>query len=231
MKTFTLLLSISSIIGCNGQSTTPIRGTDSIPERVTKLRQDEVTKLDSVDIEFQMRGFCYAYSSDKNKVPSEGEAHSVNLPKKVDDKFLKNKLYLLLNNNEFTSINQKYLGCKLYLVNTTDSVLTLEAQDSRIEIIMEAIDVDGKWKPISYNPSSWCGNSYHLIKLDKGEFWEFDIPVFKGLYKTKTRYVLIISKDTRIVSNEIISFINKKQFNKDSKQGHSPIDIMDPYRD
>jgi hypothetical protein len=123
------------------------------------------------------------------------------------------------------------LGCKLYLANTTDTILELLACDSRIDIVAEALNEKNKWAPISYLPSSWCGNSYHTIKLDKNEYWSFDIPIFKGNMKTKLRYVLILDEDYKIISNEIETFLNKEQFAQEKKQGHKSNNLMDPYID
>ena len=60
----------------------------------------------------------------------------------------------------------------------------------------------GIWSDIEYIPNSWCGNSYHEICIDKGEFWEFPSLQFKGRHKTKFRYKLIRG-DKDLFSNEI----------------------------
>jgi hypothetical protein len=233
MKQLTIILLTSVILfGCNGQTKTDNPATvTEISVKTSSLTEEEIKRLDSVNIDFQFRGDCYAYSSNKNAEPSGGEAHSDNLPKKVNQSFPKNGLYLTINQNEFSRIDSTFLGYKLYLVNTTDSVVTLDASDSRLDVIAEALNSKNEWSPISYLPSSWCGNSYHTVKLDKDEYWSFDIPVFKGKIKTKMRYVLLLDKDNKIISNEVVVQLNSGQFDKEKKQGHQGYNIMDPYND
>lgn len=154
-------------------------GPVEIPDRLTKLTQQEINALDSLNIKFLFRGNCYAYSSDKNAIPHNGEAHSDNLPKEVDQDFPRNGFYLVINQNELVSIDDKLLGFKLYLVNTSDSLISLRASDSRLNIVAEAFYSE-QWMPISYLPSSGCGNSNHTVILDKEEFWEFNVPIFTG---------------------------------------------------
>ena len=67
--------------------------------------------------------------------------------------------------------------------------------------------------------------------LDKNEFWEFSIPVFKGKFKTKIRYTLTMGKMQKIYSNEIVAAINKDQLDEKKLQGHNSTNLMDPYGD
>lgn len=217
------LLLLSCNISANKKSL--VKGIEQTP----KLTKEQLSNADSLDIKFQIRGFCYAYSSSKNKEKSGGEAHSDNLPKKVGSKFSKSGFYLLIDDKDLIILDSTLLGCKLYLVNSSNSLVTFKAQDSRLDIIPEALNKKGEWKPIGYNPSSWCGNSYHTIKLDKKEYWEFEIPIFKGPYKTKMRYTLMLTDSSSISSNEIDTYLNYEQFDSESKQGHTPGNIMDPY--
>ena len=185
----TILIITAGVIGCNGQAkpTEVITLVTEVAGHVTSLTETEIKGLDSVNIDFQFRGNCYAYSNDKNAEESNGESHSDNLPQKVDKSFSNQGFYLVINQNEFSKIDSASLGCKLYLVNATDSLIKLNASDSRLYIVAEALNEKNEWIPISYLPSSGCGNSYHTVILDKDEYWSFDIPVFKGTIKTKKR--------------------------------------------
>lgn len=220
------------ILGCNQlalEDQKPI--VSELPNRKTKLSAAEIRQLDSVNIHFQLRGNCYAYSSNKNAIPSNGEWQSDHYPGKVDKNFPKAGLYLVINQNELVKIDSTKLGCKLYLVNTSDSLVKMQASDSRLYIVAEALDKDNEWKPITYLPSSWCGNSYHTMMLDKDEYWEFNIPVFDGKFKTKIRYSFSQNGSGKIYSNEIDAFINKDQLNPEKKQGYKNNGLMDPYED
>ncbi|MBC8046489.1 MAG: hypothetical protein H7Y00_06815 [Fimbriimonadaceae bacterium] len=202
----------------------------SLSSKVSSLTPEEMKNMDSLNVDFQIRGFCYAYSSERNSRPSNGEAHSSNTPKIVDSSFVfeKKELQLILNEKELVKFNTSVLGNKLYLVNPASDKITFKAMDSRLYIYPEALN-GNNWEPIGYLQSSWCGNSYHTIILDTNEYWEFNVPVFKGNFETKMRYALIIDKQTTIYSNEINAKMSKQQFNADRQEGHEPYNIMDPY--
>ncbi|MEO5645084.1 MAG: hypothetical protein ABIQ40_11355 [Bacteroidia bacterium] len=206
------------IIGCSVAINEYTVAVTELPQRKTKLTQEEIKSLDSVDVHFHLRGGCYAYSSNKNAIASNGEAHSNNTAQAVDGTFPREGFYLIINRNELIKIDGGKLGCKLYLVNTSDSLVNLSASDSRLYIVAEALNEDNIWQPITYLQSSWCGNSYHTVALDTNEFWEFDIPVFKGELKTKVRYTLSLGNKGQIHSNEIVAFINRDQFDVTKKQ-------------
>lgn len=227
----TVLISIFFSCTAQTEKVAESEEPDFIVNRSTP--QDSINPdLDSADIDFQFRGQCYAFNSKKYSVKSNGEAHSSNLAQKIDDSFTDNKHYLFLNTAEYENTTGSKLAThKLYLVNTTNSKIEYGAQDSRLNIVAQAKDEHGEWKAISYLPSSWCGNSYHTVTLGKNEYWSFSVPVFKGSFETKLRYVLIKGGENLLVSNEIDVLINPNQFDSEKKQGHNPQGIMDPYDD
>ncbi|CAM1357749.1 hypothetical protein [Tenacibaculum xiamenense] len=227
------IISIIVFYGCNLKPKSNVFGNSSIknvPFTENVLKEDVLSNLDSLNIKFQLRGNCYAYSSLKNSEEQNGEGRSDNLPQEVTSDFIRNGLYLTINEKEHVKYTDSLLGCKLYLVNTTDSILSLKAVDSRLDIFIEAKDSDNRWKAISYLPYSSCGNSYHHVKLDRNEFWSFNIPVFNGNFKTKLRYVLDVNGWGKVVSNEMSCYLNKEQFDKERKQGYVNNNLMNPYK-
>ena len=187
------------------------------------------TKKD-LNIDFMLRGHIYAKSSIRDSTAFGGFGGSDNIPKKMNDSlnFSENGLFLKIDTTKNATINDKFNGYKFYIGNKSDTIVQLDASDSRLYVIAEVYYQD-KWQPIEYLPSSWCGNSYHSVYLKQNEYWTFDIPKFKGKIKTKLRYRLMVSKDNFIYSNEIFTSINKKQL--EEKQGHKPTGLMDPYND
>ncbi|PHR35585.1 MAG: hypothetical protein COA38_01665 [Fluviicola sp.] len=222
---FSLLL-LSTIFSCTAQTT----DSNQLVDPSNSIDENSI-KLDSSDIHFQFRGRCTAFNSKKNDVPSNGEAHSQNLASKTDSKFEENRNYLFLNTDEYLNNGNGLAAHKLYLVNTTKKKVEYAAQDSRLYIVAQALDSNGVWNAISYLPSSWCGNSYHTLTLGKNEYWSFNVPVFKGTFETKLRYVLTRKDEHQLVSNEIDVRINPDQFNTELKQGHTPTGLMDSYDD
>jgi hypothetical protein len=217
-------------LGCKPKHENIGKLVSEIPNKISSINVDS-TKLDTLDIDYQIQSDFFAYSSDKNKKRSNGEAHSTNLPKIVDDNFPKGSFYLTVNQNELTSIDSMRIGHKLYLVNTTDKAINITGIDSRIYILIEALNDFYQWKPISFLPPTFCGNSYHEIVLDKNEYWDFKAPIFKGNYKTKLRYVLYLDRETCVYSNEIDASINKLQFDETRRKPHKSSNLMDTSMD
>ncbi len=187
------------------------------------------TKKD-LDIDFMLRGNIYAQSSIEDSTALGGFGGSENLPKMInaENDFSESGLFLKIDTAKTVAINDKFNGYKFYIVNKSDTIIKLDASDSRLYVIAEVF-YKNEWKPIEYLPSSWCGNSYHEVYLKQNEYWEFIVPKFSGKIKTKLRYRLMMGSEKYIYSNEILASINKSQLKL--KQGHKPDGIMDPYND
>lgn len=187
------------------------------------------TKKD-LDIDFMLRGNIYAQSSIEDSTALGGFGGSENLPKMInaENEFSESGLFLKIDTAKTAAINDKFNGYKFYIVNKSDTIIKLDASDSRLYVIAEVF-YKNEWKPIEYLPSSWCGNSYHEVYLKQNEYWEFIVPKFSGKIKTKLRYRLMMGNEKYIYSNEILASINKSQLKL--KQGHKPDGIMDPYND
>jgi len=199
-------------------------------EGVSRLPLDSLKVLDSLKIDFQLRGNCYAFSSGKYAKESNGEAHSSNIAKPNNNKFQTGLFGLYLSEKEYQKIYENGIGHTLYLLNTTNSTIEFPAQDSRLDIIAEIKKTGDKWMPITYLPSSWCGNSYHTIALGPNEYWEFVQPVFKGSFKTKLRYRLTL-ENSQLISNEIDVYVNPNQMKKEHQEVHRKRNLMDPYNE
>lgn len=196
-------------------------------------KQTTSAPLEDLNIDFMLRGYFYAGSHIKDENAFGGFGSSDNFPKliKSDVNPPKGKISLIALPDEETVFSSKYKGIKLLLVNSTDEKVGFSASDSRLYIVQEALDTDGKWKPVEYLPSSWCGNSYHTVFLGANEYWEFSAARFTGEAKTKMRFRLdqhnSSTNKNPIYSNEFDGSINKKQFTE--QKPYNPSGIMDPY--
>lgn len=196
-------------------------------------KQNASAPLEDLNIDFMLRGYFYAGSQIEDKNALGGFGGSDNLPKAVKSKTdaPQGKVSLIALPGEETVFGEKYKGIKLLLVNSTNKIAEFSASDSRLYIVQEALDTDGKWKPVEYLPSSWCGNSYHRVYLGANQYWEFSAARFTGEIKTKLRFRLdqYNSEDDKstIYSNEFDGSINKKQFTE--QKPYNPRGIMDPY--
>ena len=189
-----------------------------------------VQRKKDMKIDYMLRGLIYAKSSIVDTTALGGFGSSQNLPKLISDEntFSEKGVFLKIDTTKIVALNAKYNGYKFYIGNKSDTILRLDASDSRLDVITEVL-YKGEWKPIEYLPSSWCGNSYHLVYLKQNEYWEFIVPKFSGKIKTKLRFRLMIGRDNPIYSNEIDTRINKGQMTKNEKQKGNG--IMDPYSD
>lgn len=176
-----------------------------------------------LDVNYKVRANKLAADGD---VESNGWYASKNIPQEGASKHIGDSLFLKLDEDEFTLIENRYVANKLYLVNNSDSSKCFHAQDSRLNIVMQAKNIFGFWQDIETLPDSWCGNSYHEICLEKGMFWEFESLQFKGRHRTKLRYVLMNDMH-ELISNEINGYVNTGQFFEFLR--YTPSSLMDPY--
>ena len=188
----------------------------------------------ALNIDYMIRGNFYAASPRGKKFDGYGGwGGSSNYAKKIgsNPSFEPGKIQLKVDTAMLKDDSKYHPGFALYLSNATPDTLILEAQDSRLNMYLQALDSTGNWRDIMYLPSSWCGNSYHKVFLAPGEFWDFTVPVMEGEIRTKLRVMLktMLHEGTEFISNEFEAGINPAQFWR--KPGYYSSSIMDPYED
>lgn len=198
-------------------------------------KNEAIDTLKHLNIDFMNRGYFYAYSSGSGD-NSGGWAVSPNKPAEISPlRFIANELSVTIDTTNVASWQNKYEGYKLFISNNTGDTVKFNAQDSRLYMKLQALNDKGEWKDIEYLPSSWCGNSYHVVELAPRYFWGFTIPKYFGEFKTKIRAQLKFidpennKVDKVIYSNAIDGRINPGQFW--NKLQYNPSGIMDPYYD
>jgi hypothetical protein len=207
-------------------------------EIVWKAR-DTTPSLTDLNIDYMLRGQFCAYSSpDTIGQEQQGGGWSIsrNIPRRQTPRqFEDNKLNLTIDTQKIDTFSRSFNGFPIYLSNTTADTCAFHAQDSRLYMKIQAQDKHGDWKDINYLPSSWCGNSYHIINLEPGAYWKFMMPRFEGDISTILRLRLEYidkgnPKENKILySNSIKGNINPAQFW--NKQRYYPQGLMDPYFD
>jgi hypothetical protein len=195
----------------------------------------QVTTLKPLNINFKNRGYCYAASAHlKSAAGFGGWGGSDNLyqPVSTSNELADNTLKVVLKPEERHAFAAKLAGFALYVINATNDTIFFEAQDSRLNLKLQAQDKKGEWRDIEYLPGSWCGNSYHHVYLPSRYQWMFVVPEYAGTLRTKIRAALgyqtgLRSDEQWLYSNEIEGSVNPDQFDKMPK--YKPNGIMDPY--
>lgn len=198
----------------------------------------EVTEVRNQNIDYMLRGHFYAHSkSDEDDLG--GFANSDNSPQKIDKSLpsKKGSLSVFVDTAKNEIIGSLYNGYRVYVMNGSKKEIAFPAQDSRLYMKVQAMDLKGDWRDIEYLPTSWCGNSYHTLTLESNYLWTFLTPVFDGAFKTKLRIELKYKNsaasgqdnEQTVYSNEFESRINPGQFW--NKTAYNPNGIMDPYND
>ncbi|MDD3686500.1 MAG: WG repeat-containing protein [Bacteroidales bacterium] len=225
----------------------------NIDDKITYLNKDgkivwqdtlkESPPISNLNIDFMNRGYFYAYSTKNNEDYYGGWAESSNVPKKINKKseFPEDILSITVNTQLKDTIFQNYNGISVFVSNNSNDTIYFSAQDSRLKMKVQALNKKGEWQDIEYLPSSWCGNSYHVLKLEPNYYWSFLTPTYEGDFKTKFRIELSYidmtdssmyyrdKKEIKIYSNEYEGSVNPAQFWR--KEYYFPNRIMDPYFD
>jgi hypothetical protein len=113
-------------------------------------------------------------------------------PKDLGDKDwgTKGTVSLVSFPDELVAYPIKDRGIALRLINRTNKVAWFAACDSRLFLVREAVDGDGRWRAIESLPETICGNSFHRVALAPDQYWEFPARLYSGPIKTKTRFRL-----------------------------------------
>lgn len=168
-----------------------------------------------LNVKFMLRANLYAVSAMEDSTALGGYAASGNMPKPCDSRvnFPETGFFLKIDTSQRVILDGKYNGYKLFIVNKSKGIADINGTDSRLPVVAEVFH-HGKWMPIEFLPSSWCGNSYHRIYLGSNTYWEFDVPKFKGKIKSKLRYRFEFDEAGYFYSNEIPVSFNKGQLKK-----------------
>lgn len=189
-----------------------------------------VNAQECLDVNFKLRGYFYAGTSQVDSTALGGFYEGNNSPKQTTkeingisspDKFL-----VIVKTDSIAEFEKAISGFRVFVINRTDSIMGLSAQDSRI-YLKRQVYYNNKWRDIEYLPSSWCGNSYHSVYIKPNEYWDFKAPCLKGKIETRFRFELYVNENLTVYSNEFQGSFNKRQLTKE--QGHKPTGIMDPY--
>jgi hypothetical protein len=146
-------------------------------------------------------GSCKAGTKIEDLQSPGGYASSDNMPRDIDfeHELKADSIHLLLD----ADVEGESSGYRVRLVNTSGQVVPFHAVDGRLLIVQQALDQDGKWRNVEKLPTSWCGNSYHKVMLDRHQYWQFDVPQYEGKDQTQIRYMLVIRGQGGIISNAI----------------------------
>lgn len=179
-----------------------------------------------LNVKFKLRGYFYAGTSQVDSTALGGFYEDKNSPKNLTSEISEysksNRLEIIVKPDLTTEFEKGISGFKVFIINKSDSIKELTAQDSRL-YIKRQVFYKNEWRDIEYLPSSWCGNSYHSVFIKPNEYWDFTAPCLKGKIDAKFRFELYVKEELTIYSNEFNGSFNKKQLKKE--QGHKPIGL------
>lgn len=148
---------------------------------------------------------------------------SDNIPRKKHFKEYR-ELTLSVDTVDLTVFQDKYFGYKVYLINSSVDTIRIPAQDGRIKLIQQALNSKGEWQDIENFMNSFCGNSYHTIKLLPDYYQTFACPIYRGAIKTRIRLKLELYNKS-IYSNSFTGKINKGQFLDEKNKDKTTIGV------
>lgn len=191
-----------------------------------------------LDVDYKLRGYFYVGTSQIDSTALGGFYEDSNTPKRVTSAMKEvskpNRFQIVVQTDSSIAFTDQISGFKVFVVNSSDSIVKLPAQDSRI-YLKRQVFYKNEWQDIEYLPSSWCGNSYHSVFIRPNEYWDLEAPCIEGKISAKFRFQLLMDdtlqkhdeNNSVVYSNEFYGSFNKSQLTKD--EGHQPMGIMDPY--
>ena len=188
------------------------------------------TGQECLNVKFKLRGYFYVGTSKTDTTALGGFYEDKNIPKQLTSNIVEysapKELKVIVRTDMTSEFEKGVLGFKVFVINTSDSLIGLPAQDSRL-YLKRQVFYRNEWRDVEYLPNSWCGNSYHNVFIKPNEYWDLVAPCITGAIKAKFRFQLLVNEQTVIYSNAFDGSFNKKQLHKE--QGYRPVSIMDPY--
>ena len=77
----------------------------------------------------------------------------------------------------------KHRGIAVRLINRSGELASLPACDSCLPLVQQAQDKDGRWRAIESSREAICGNSFHRVFLEPGQYWQFPARVYTARSK------------------------------------------------
>lgn len=173
-----------------------------------------LTAQNCLNVNEQLECYFYAGSNLGDSTYANGFYQSQNYPQVVSDDQLplvnSGNLSLVALPDSSVAYRNDISGFKVLLINLTDTLLTLEAQDSRLYAYRQVLH-RGQWRNIDHMTSSWCGNSYHRVQLAAGRQWTFRVPCLSGKLEADTRFALSLGDGKWLYSNAFTGRYNTGQ--------------------
>jgi hypothetical protein len=188
-----------------------------------------------LNIDFMANGYFRA-ATVADPQQHEGWAASANYYRSLDTidfTYTRTKFQMYIDTMQHIRWADRYNGYRVYLINDSADTVFFNAQDSRINAIVQAKDAQGVWRDIENLLSSWCGNSYHTLYLPEHKYWTFTMPQYEGTVRTELRVKLWynsspdLEDEDILYSNAISGSVNPAQFWR--KREYISGGIMDPY--
>jgi len=79
----------------------------------------------------------------------------------------------------------KHRGMALRLINRTEEVAAFAACDSRLFIVREALDSEGRWREVESPPVAIRANSFHRVFLKPSQYWQFPAGYTAGRFRPR----------------------------------------------
>lgn len=117
--------------------------------------------------------------------------------------------------SEWTDKNRKMVNAyPVYIWNPTNETTSIPVQGVATELIQEAKDEKGNWRPIEFWVSGFCGNGMWDYILKPNYYVITSVYKYSGQFDTDLR--IKFRRGTKVFySNSFRGKINKSQFNQD----------------
>lgn len=136
-----------------------------------------------------------------------------NQPIPIPPVFLSEKKLCLRVTDEPSVYAGKAKGTRLYIINPEPKEYTFTSISALLDIHLEALDAQSRWRRIAPEHSPVCGNAISTSYLPSGQAWQLNAPQYTGPFKTKLRFAL--DNSTTLYSNEFHGSIDPALYTRD----------------
>lgn len=187
----------------------PVPVDSSAPERV---QPSEIAWREVVEVRQPVDSQCFAGSDRQDPEAASGFSVSANESQRIDPALRVSPSLYLHADRSIRVPGGSGSGMRVWLVNGTREGVWLDAIDSSVAILQQALHPGGDWRDIERVRPAICGRSHHRVLLGPGRFWRFAAHRYDGPVKTRLRFRLVRGGHPDIVSNEFDGGVHLGQF-------------------
>lgn len=135
------------------------------------IKSKPLKAQECLNVKYKLRGYFYAGTSQEDSTALGGFYKDTNSPKVINENIKQltkpSQFQLIVKTDSLAEFERDTTGFKVFLLNSTDATISLEAQDSRLNLKRQVF-FNKQWQDVEYLPIVGVAIAIILFLLSQG---------------------------------------------------------------